>query len=103
MRAIYSLERNHEAEPGVGKALSYVDFVRKMHLAMNADRPDLGELPATRALTAQYLFLYTLAGGADAFDTLLDSPHRAAQVRLLAHAASTRHGERPGALAPDRA
>src|SRR5207247_10445761 len=65
MRAIYRLERNLEAEPGVGKALSYVDFVRKMHLAMNADRPDLGELPATRALTAQYLFLYTLAGGAD--------------------------------------
>ena len=102
MRAIYRLERNLEAEPGVGKALSYVDFVRKMHLAMNADRPDLGELPATRALTAQYLFLYTLAGGADDFDTLLDSPHRVAKVRLLVHEDSTRYGERLIALARDQ-
>src|SRR5207249_4950677 len=82
-RAIYRLERNLEAEPGVGKAVSYVDFVRKMHLAMNADRSDAGELPGTRALTAQYLFLYTLSGGADDFDTLLDPTHRTAKVRLL--------------------
>src|SRR5437773_11928682 len=83
MRASYELDGNLEAEPGVGKAVSYVDFVRKMHLAMNADRSDAGELPATRALTAQYLFLYTLSGGADDFDTLLDPTHRVAKVRLL--------------------
>ena len=102
MRAIYRLERNLEAEPGVGKAVSYVDFVRKMHLAMNADRPDAGELPATRALTAQYLFLYTLSGGADDFDTLLDPTHRVAKVRLLVHEDSTRYGERLIALAQDQ-
>src|SRR5213080_2511117 len=102
MRAIYRLERNLESEPGVGKAVSYVDFVRKMHLAMNADRPDAGELPATRALTAQYLFLYTLSGGADDFDTLLDSTHRIAKVRLLVHEDSTRYGERLIALAQDQ-
>jgi len=102
MRAIYRLERNLEAEPGVGKAVSYVDFVRKMHLAMNADRPDAGELPATRALTAQYLFLYTLSGGADDFDTLLDPTHRVAKVRLLVHEDSTRYGERLIALAQEQ-
>src|SRR5206468_2622280 len=102
MRAIYRLERNLEAEPGVGKAVSYVDFVRKMHLAMNADRPEAGELPATRALTAQYLFLYTLSGGADDFDTLLDPTHRVAKVRLLVHEDSTRYGERLIALAQDQ-
>src|SRR5438552_4264110 len=102
MRAIYRLERNLEAEPGVGKAVSYVDFVRKMHLAMNADRSDAGELPATRALTAQYLFLYTLSGGADDFDTLLDSTHRIAKVRLLVHEDSTRYGERLIALAQEQ-
>ena len=102
MRAIYRLERNLESEPGVGKAVSYVDFVRKMHLAMNADRPDAGELPATRALTAQYLFLYTLSGGADDFDTLLDPMHRVAKVRLLVHEDSTRYGERLIALAQDQ-
>src|SRR6266403_3413693 len=102
MLAIYRLERNLEAEPGVGKAVSYVDFVRKMHLAMNADRSDAGELPATRAPPAQYLFLYTLSGGADAFDTLLDSTHRIAKVRLLVHEDSTRYGERLIALAQEQ-
>jgi hypothetical protein len=93
MRAIWLLERRLEAEPGVGKALSYVDFVRKMHLAMNADRPDAGDLPGTKALTAQYLFLYSLSGGAEDFDTLLDPTHRAAKVRLLVHEDSTRYGQ----------
>ncbi len=102
MRAVYRLERNLEAQPGVGKALSYVDFLRKMHLAMNADRPDAGELPGTRALTAQYLFLYTLSGGADDFDTLLDPTHRVAKVRVLVHDDSTLAGERLIALAQDQ-
>src|SRR5438128_2125981 len=61
-----------------------------------------GARRATRALTAQYLFLYTLAGGADDFDTLLDSPHRVAKVRLLVHEDSTRYGERLIALARDQ-
>jgi uncharacterized protein len=102
MRAIWRLERDLETEPGVGKALSYVDFVRKMHVAMNADRPDAGELPGTRALTAQYLFLYTLSGGADDFDTLLDSTHRIAKVRLLVHEDSTHYGEGLIARAEDQ-
>jgi predicted RND superfamily exporter protein len=102
MRAIDQLERRLENEPGVGKALSYVDFVRRMHSAMNVDRPDAGRLPATRALTAQYLFLYSLSGGADDFDTLLDPTHRAAKVRLLVHEDSTRYGERLIAIAADQ-
>jgi len=102
MRAIDQLERRLENEPGVGKALSYVDFVRRMHSAMNVDRPDAGRLPATRALTAQYLFLYSLSGGADDFDTLLDPTHRFAKVRLLVHEDSTRYGERLIALAADQ-
>ncbi|HLK12806.1 MAG TPA: MMPL family transporter [Candidatus Binatia bacterium] len=94
MRAILGLERRLEQEPGVGKATSYVDFVRRIHLAMNADRPDAGELPATRALTAQYLFLYSLSGGGEDFDTLIDPTRRAAKVRLLVHEDDTAYGQR---------
>jgi predicted RND superfamily exporter protein len=101
MRAIWGLERTLEADPAVGKALSYVDFVRQMHLAMNADRPDAGDLPATRALTAQYLFLYSLSGGAEDFDTILDPSHRIAKVRLLVHDDSTRYGQQLIARAQD--
>jgi hypothetical protein len=99
MAAIHALERRLEAEPEVGKALSYVDFVRRMHLAMNADRPDAGTLPRTRALTAQYLFLYSLSGGGEDFDTLIDPTHRVAKIRLLIHDDSTLYGQRLIALA----
>ncbi len=101
MRAIYALERRLEGEPGVGKALSYVDFVRQMHLALTADRSDHGELPGTRALTAQYLFLYSLSGGSEDFDTLIDPDHRAAKVRLLIHEDSTYFGQKLIAVAQD--
>jgi hypothetical protein len=101
MRAIYQLERRLEQEGGVGKALSYVDFVRRMHVSMNADVPDAGELPATRALTAQYLFLYSLSGGAEDFDTIIDPTHKIAKVRLLVHDDSTAYGERLIGLAQE--
>ena len=103
MRAIYALERRLEGEPGVGKALSYVDFVRQMHRALTADRADQGELPGTRPLTAQYLFLYSLSGGAEDFDTLIDPDHRVAKVRLLIHQDSTYFGQNCNAAgnAPD--
>src|SRR5207253_994729 len=101
MRAIDRLERRLETEPGVGKALSYVDFIRRMHRAMNEDRPDASYLPRTRARTAPYLFLYSLSGGAEDFDTLLDPTHRSAKVRLLVHDDSTRYGQQLIALAED--
>jgi hypothetical protein len=72
LQAVHALERRVEQEPGVGKALSYVDFVRTVHLAMNADRPEATDpLPGTRSLAAQYLFLYSVAGGGEELDTWL--------------------------------
>jgi uncharacterized protein len=93
MKAIYDLERQLEQEQGVGKAVSYVDFIQKMHQAMNSDDQNAGILPKTKALTAQYLFLYALSGSAEDFDTLLDPSHRVAKVRFLVHEDSTRYGK----------
>ncbi len=99
LRALAGLEERLEAEPGVGKALSYVDHVRTLHRALNADRPDAGDLPGSRKLTAEYLFLYSIAGGSEDFDAILDPSHRVAKVRLLVHDDSTQYGERLIALA----
>jgi predicted RND superfamily exporter protein len=101
MRAISGIERRLEAEPGVGKAVSYVDFLAKMHREMTADRPDGSELPSTKALAAQYLFLYGMSGGADDFDAMLDPTHRIAKVRVLVHEDDTMYGNRLIALAQD--
>lgn len=92
LRGIYDFQRAVAGEPGVGKVLSYVDFLATMHRAMNGDRPDAGPLPATRDLAAQYLFLYSIAGGDEDFDGILDPAHRIAKVRLLVHDDSTRRG-----------
>jgi predicted RND superfamily exporter protein len=101
MRAIDRLARRMETEPGVGKAISYVDFVSKIHVALNADRAHAGDLPDTKELTAQYLFLYSLSGGAEDFDTLIDPSHRAAKLRLLVHEDSTRYGQQLIGIADD--
>jgi predicted RND superfamily exporter protein len=94
LRGIRGFEQAVAKEPSVGKVLSYVDFLETMHRAMNADRPEAGPLPATRELAAQYLFLYSIAGGDEDFDSILDPAHRIAKVRMLVHDDSTEMGER---------
>ena len=93
LQALHALQAELAAEPSIGKVTSYVDFLEKMHAAMNVDRADAGVLPATRELAAQYLFLYSLSGGDEDFDAILDPAHRVAKVRMLVHEDSSRHGE----------
>lgn len=93
VRAIADLERRVGAEPGVGNGTSYVDVLRRMHETLNADRPDAGELPSTRRLAAQYLFLYGLSGGGETLDSVLTPAHDKAKIRFLTHDDSTRYGD----------
>jgi predicted RND superfamily exporter protein len=93
LRAIDDLQRRLGAWPGVGKATSYVDVLKRLHAAMTADDPAAGALPATRDVVAQYLFLYSLSGGDDSLDTILDPAHRRAKVYFLVHEDSTRYAE----------
>jgi predicted RND superfamily exporter protein len=81
-----------EQQPGVGKALSYVDTLHTIHAAMAADQKNPGLLPRAQDLAAQYLFLYSLSGGDNDLDTVLDPAHRVAKIRMLVHDDSTRHG-----------
>jgi predicted RND superfamily exporter protein len=93
IRAIAGLERRIEAEPNVGGGMSYVDVLRRMHRTLNADRPDAGELPGTKKLAAQYLFLYGISGGDQSLDTLLTPAQDKAKIRFLTHEDSTRYGD----------
>jgi len=92
LQAIDGLSRTLEREPQVGKVTSYVDFLRTFHHAVNAGRADVSRLPATRALTAQYLFLYSLSGSAGTFDTFIDPARRNAVLRVLVHDDTTSVG-----------
>ena len=93
LQGIWNLQGEVAKEPEVGKVLSYVDFLSEMHRALNADRLEAGVLPATRELAAQYLFLYTLSGGSDEFDSMINPEHSVAKIRMLVHDDSTRFGQ----------
>jgi predicted RND superfamily exporter protein len=93
LQAMWDLERRLEQEPGVGSAISFVDYLKRLHVAVTADeQPDAGLVPKTKDLAAQELFLYSLSGGDDDLDTMLDPAHRYAKIRLLVDDDSTRFG-----------
>jgi predicted RND superfamily exporter protein len=92
LRAMHDLERTLEREPGVGSAISFADYVKRLHRAMTSDDPAAGVVPGTRELATQELFLYSLSGGDNDLDTMVDPTHTKAKIRLLVHEDSTRYG-----------
>jgi uncharacterized protein len=88
-----SLAKWFESQPGVGKALSFVDFVKRMNAAMNGDDPHALRVPATRNLVSQYLLLYTMSSNAEDFDSLIDPAHRVGVLRVYLKEDSTRFAE----------
>lgn len=91
LAAITSLERTLEAEPGVGKVFSYADVVSRIHREMTTGDPTAENLPTSRPLIAQYLFLYSPSG--ESLDALLDPTHRQGKVRILSREDSTRYAD----------
>ncbi len=53
LRAMHDLERTLEREPGVGSAISFVDYLKRLHRAVTADDAAAGVVPTTRELAAQ--------------------------------------------------
>lgn len=76
LRAIDDLQRFIERLPEVGKTLSLVDYVKRMHRAMDAQAADKAAIPDRQALIAQYLLLYSLSGQPDDLSNLVDPTYR---------------------------
>jgi predicted RND superfamily exporter protein len=69
-----------ESQPEVGKTQSLVDLIKRMNQAMHADKREYYTIPLRRDLVAQYLFLYSLSGDPQDFDSLIDNDYRRAVV-----------------------
>ncbi len=69
-----------ESQPDVGKTQSLVDLIKRMNQAMHGDDPAQYAVPETRDLVAQYLFLYSLSGDPQDFDSLVDNDYQRATV-----------------------
>ena len=51
-----------------------------MNQAMHADDPQFYAIPDSRALVAQYLFLYSLSGDPQDFDSFVDNDYQRASI-----------------------
>lgn len=93
LQAISDMEAFLENQPGIGGVDSLADYVKRMHSAMNNDAPSFYAIPSTKALVAQYLFLYSLSGPND-FISIVDPSYRLTVVRAYAKADDAAFGHR---------
>ena len=75
-----SLQAFLESEVDVGKTQSLVDLIKRMNQAMHADNPEFYSIPESRELIAQYLFLYSLSGDPQDFDSFVDNDYQRATI-----------------------
>ena len=80
LRGISDLQAFLESQPNVGKTQSIADLIKRMNQAMHGDDPKYYAIPESRELIAQYLFLYSLSGDPQDFDSLVDNDYRRAVV-----------------------
>jgi predicted RND superfamily exporter protein len=71
-------QKELESLPGVGKAVSVVDTIKRMHGLLGG----ASSTPYTRELVTQYLFLYALSGGDD-LDSRVTPDHKVAKIVVL--------------------
>lgn len=82
-----------EQQPGVGKTQSIADLIKRMNQAMHGDDPVEYKVPDTPDLVAQYLFLYSLGGDPQDFDSLVDNDYTRATVWTFVKDDSTTSAE----------
>jgi len=80
LQGISDLQAFLESQPNVGKTQSIADLIKRMNQAMHGDDPKYYAIPASRELIAQYLFLYSLSGDPQDFDTFVDNDYQRAAV-----------------------
>ena len=66
----------------IGKAVSVVDFIKRMNQAMNDGDPAYYTIPDSKELVAQYLLLFSFSGGGDDLDSFVDYNFQKGQILL---------------------
>lgn len=93
LKAIDNTQRFAESQPYTGKTLSIVDFIKRMHRAMNGDKPEFDRVPEGRDLVSQYLLLYSISGEPGDFESYVDYDYRSAKAVILLKTGSTAYIE----------
>jgi len=80
LQGMADLQAFLESQPDVGKTQSLADLTKRMNQAMHADDPQFYAIPDSRVLIAQYLFLYSLSGDPQDFDSFVDNDYQRASI-----------------------
>jgi uncharacterized protein len=80
LRGMAELQSFLETQTDVGKTQSIADLIKRMNQAMHADDPKFYAIPESRELVAQYLFLYSLSGDPQDFDSFVDNDYKRAAI-----------------------
>ena len=87
LKKVDALETFLRAYPEVSRVNAMPDLIRRMHRLMHRDDPEYDRLPESREVTAEYLFLLSLAGGDELMELLanddLSTAHVVAMLRLV--------------------
>jgi predicted RND superfamily exporter protein len=93
LQGIAALQSFLGSQADVGKTQSLVDLIKRMNMAMHADGPEFNSIPQSRDLIAQYLFLYSLSGDPQDFDSFVDNDYRRASVWAFLKTNSTTYAD----------
>lgn len=77
----------------VGKTVSVVDYLKRLHQAMHADEQDKYVLPGVPALAAQYLLLYSSSGDAQDLSSFIDEQQQRLLLKVIVKRDDTHYVE----------
>ena len=80
LQGMEKLQAFLENQADVGKTQSLVDLIKRMNQAMHEDNLDFYSIPESRELVAQYLFMYSLSGDPQDFDSFVDNDYQRASI-----------------------
>lgn len=89
LKGMEILQNHLVSQPHVGKAMSIVDIVKRMNMAMHGDDPRYDAVPDDKKLIAQYLFMYSLSGGPKDFSSYVDNSYKRAAMWVFVKTDST--------------
>lgn len=67
--------------PEIGYAVSLADYLKGLHLVMNANDPSYFKIPENDATIAEYLYLYSTSGFPGDFDPVLSPDYKFANIK----------------------
>jgi len=91
LNAMSKLQSFLDQQEEVGKTQSIADLIMRINYSMNGDDESFLRIPETQKLIAQYLFLYSLSGSPQDFDSYVNTDYSSAAIWVFLKTDSTNY------------